>query len=294
MVLGIGEVLWDCFPDARRPGGAPANVAFHARQLGHPSLLVSRIGRDQAGDALRQFLQDQSLDVSLLQADATRPTGTVHVDTSNAENPLFSITEDVAWDHLEFEPELATVAARADAICFGTLAQRCERSRATIHQVLEAAPGALRVYDVNLRQAYFDRETIERSLESSRIVKLNEEEASRIAKLLDTTPVGFERMLFDRFGIEWMCVTRGARGCLLVSANERVEADAKPIRLADAVGAGDAFTAALLSARLSDWPLPACASFANDIGGLVASHHGAMPRLREEFEAARARNDPHR
>jgi fructokinase len=290
VVLGIGEVLWDCFPDARRPGGAPANVAFHARQLGHDALLVSRVGRDEAGADLTRFLSEQDLDLRLLQTDEAHPTGTVRVDTSVADQPVFEIQDDVAWDHLEFEPGLEAAARSADAICFGTLAQRGERTRATIRRVLKAAPDALRVYDVNLRQDYFDRETIEESLALSRAVKLNEGELARLAALFDVDADHFG----ERFGIELLCVTRGARGCLLVSGDERVEAEAEPVKLADAVGAGDAFTAALISARLRGWPLTACARFANEIGGLVASHHGAMPRLRDSFDRARRKHEPGR
>ncbi len=161
IVVGLGEVLWDCFGDVRKPGGATANVAFHAGQLGLAGVVCSRVGADPLGTELLGYLAGHNLDTRYIQEDPVRPTGTVTVDASRPDHPTYVIHEDVAWDHIEFTPDLCDLMRRARAVCFGSLAQRSPRSRQVIRQCLEAATGALRVFDVNLRQSWYDRECIE-------------------------------------------------------------------------------------------------------------------------------------
>lgn len=287
IVVGLGEILWDCFADSRRPGGAPANVAFHACQLGCRGIVCSRVGSDALGDELIAFLQSQGLQTDWVQRDPGHATGTVTVDLSRPEHPRFVIHEDAAWDHLEFDAGLEDLMRRAAAVCFGTLAQRCDASRQAIQRAIAAAPpGCLVVYDVNLRQHWYDRDRVEASLRASRIVKLNAEEVIDLDGLLGLESPDQERFcraIQGRYGVETVCVTRGERGCLLVGPDGVVDDPGVPVQLADAVGAGDAFTAALILGQLRRWPLEAQASFANAVGALVASRPGAMPVLREEF-----------
>jgi len=287
LVVGLGELLWDCFADSRRPGGAPANVAFHAGQLGCEGVVCSRVGRDALGDELVAFLEGQALRTDLVQRDPIHATGTVTVDTSRPDHPRFTIHEDVAWDYLDFDAALAELMGRAAAVCFGTLAQRSPGSRRAIHQALAATPpGCLIVYDVNLRQHFHQKEWVEASLAASRVVKLNADEVIHLDRLLGLDSPGqerFARAIQRRFGVSTVCVTRGAEGCLLVGPDEAVESPGVPIRLVDAVGAGDAFTAALIWGQLHGWPPERQASFANAVGALVASRPGAMPPLRGEF-----------
>jgi len=287
IVVGLGELLWDCFADSRRPGGAPANVAFHAGQLGCQGIVCSRVGRDRPGDELVAFLAGQGLQTEWVQRDASHPTGTVTVDTSRPDHPCFTIHEDVAWDYLAFDATLESLVSRAAAVCFGTLAQRSAASRETIHRAIGAVrPDCLVVYDVNLRQHFYQRDWIEASLRASQIAKLNAEEAIELDKLLGLhaqDPLPFAQGLLKRYGLDTVCFTRGERGCLLVRPQEAADEPGRPVEVADAVGAGDAFTAALLMSRLRRWPLRAQAAFANAVGGLVASHPGAMPILREQF-----------
>jgi len=294
IVVGLGEVLWDCFADSRLPGGAPANVAFHAGQLGCLGIVCSRVGRDGLGDELVEFLRSQGLRTDHLQRDPVHKTGTVTVDTSRPDHPRFIIHEDVAWDYLEFDAALEGLVARAAAVCFGTLAQRSDASRRAIHRALEAAWGdCLVVYDVNLRQHFYQKDWVEASLAASRVVKLNAEEVIELDELLGLDSPGqepFARAIQRRYGVPTVCITRGEAGCLLVGPDEAVQCPGVPIRLADAVGAGDAFTAALIWGQLHRWPLDRQASFANAVGALVASRPGAMPALREEF--ARLAADP--
>ncbi len=289
-VLGIGELLWDCFGNTRRPGGALANVAFHATQLGVRGRVCSRVGYDDLGDALLGELSGHGVDTTLIQRGASHPTGTVTVDTTHPSAPTYTIHENAAWDYVEFDTMLEEAAARASAVCFGTLAQRSRQSKETIHRVLDVVPEAMVVYDLNLRPPWYDRNTIESSLNRCTVAKLNEDEAERLADLL-----GFGALdaadcaahLLSRFSITLVCVTRGPRGCLLITDAEHVDQPGLTVEVADAVGAGDAFTAALVCGLLWKWPLSAVARFANGVGGLVASRNGAMPDLAEEYRILR-------
>lgn len=287
IVIGLGELLWDCFADSRLPGGAPANVAFHACQLGCRGVVCSRVGRDPLGDELLEFLAGQGLETTLIQRDAAHPTSTVTVDTSRPDQPRFTIHENVAWDYLALETPLEQWLGEAAAVCFGTLAQRSPASRESIQRAIrKVRPDCLVVYDVNLRQHFYQRDWVETSLRASQIVKLNAEEVIELDKLLEMNSPdqrGFARAIQDRFDVHTVCITRGDCGCLLVDPNNAIDDPGVPVHVADAVGAGDAFTAALIAARLRGWPLEAQASFANAVGALVASRPGAMPILREEF-----------
>jgi fructokinase len=283
-VVGIGELLWDCFPDRRRPGGAPANVAFHAAQLGQRGLICSRIGDDDLGRALRDELHAHGLSTELIQLDERLPTGRVTVDTSDPASPSYVIHRDVAWDAIDFDASVEAVVRGAAAVCVGTLAQRSEVSRETILRCLEAAGEALRVYDVNLRPDGYRREWIEETLRRVHVVKLNDEEVTVLAPMLGAAsePEAFGRELIGSYGVELVCVTRAAAGCSMFTDAETVHAPGKRVTVADSVGAGDAFTAALITARLREWPLARTARLANDVGALVASRRGAMPDVKRE------------
>lgn len=291
VVVGLGEVLWDCFPDARRPGGAPANVAFHARQLGLRGVVCSRVGRDQAGDELLGYLHDHGLGSDHIQRDDNHPTGTVTVHTDRADSPSYTIHENVAWDFLEFTDRLRSLFESAGAVCFGTLAQRNEVTRKSIARCLDAARNSLRVFDVNLRPPHYAKEWIEVSLKRADVVKLNDDEVKTLCPLLaieGDSPRGFARAVIERYGISTVVVTRGADGCLIETSDEVVEVMGKPVKVADTVGAGDSFSAGLIYGLLNGWPAEKTAEFANGLAGLVASRPGAMPDLREELVKLRA------
>ncbi|MAG93860.1 MAG: carbohydrate kinase [Planctomycetaceae bacterium] len=289
IVIGLGELLWDCFGDSRRPGGAPANVAFQAGQLGCRGVVCTRVGGDESGDALCGFLSEQGLETDYVQRDAGHATGTVTVETSATGQPTYTIHEDVAWDFMEFTPELETLMGNADAVCFGTLAQRCEKSRHAIHTCLAAASEeCLIVYDVNLRQDWYERAWIERSLAVANIVKLNDEEVEVVGPLLTGERLSsraFAEHLLERFALELVCITRGEEGCSLWTGAESVDLPGVAVRVEDTVGAGDAFTAALITGLLRGWPPAVCGEFANRVGALVASRSGAMPLLGTAIDA---------
>lgn len=285
IIVGLGELLWDCFGDVRKPGGATANVAFHAAELGHAGIVCSRVGRDPLGAELVGYLADHHLDTRYIQQDSAHPTGTVTVDTSRPDRPTYVIHQDVAWDFIEFTDDLADLMRRSAAVCFGSLGQRGPRSRDTIQRCLDAASGALRVMDINLRQSWYDREGIDLSLRKCHIAKLNIDEAAVLAPLLElpTDPVAFAQGMLGRYDLQLVCITRAENGCLLVARDEVVDARGVPVDVVDAVGSGDAFSAALISTRLRGWTLKRTAAFANAVGALVASRAGAMPDLREEY-----------
>ncbi len=285
-LIGLGEILWDCFPDHRLPGGATSNVAFHAQQLGLSAVVATRLGTDPLGDGLLQFLSTQGLRTDLVQRDPQHGTGTVTVEPHGTATS-YTFLENSAWDFLAATPDWLAAAKSVKAICFGTLAQRREQSRQTIHQMLSATNSeCLIVYDVNLRPPHFEREWIHKSLQRATIVKLNDEEVRVLAAMFEThtrTEDEFAKWLLNTYPAQLVCVTRGANGALAVSHEELCEESGIAVTIADTVGAGDAFTAALIWSRLNDWPLERGLSLANRLGALVASRPGAMPVLTEEI-----------
>lgn len=290
-VIGLGELLWDVFPDSRRTGGAPANVAFHANQLGARGLPASRVGCDADGDELITALQARGLPTELIQRDPLAPTGRVTVQVSPGGQPDYVIHEHVAWERLEATPELLAACEVADALCFGTLAQRTDVARATVHACLAAAGSqTLIVYDVNLRQHWYTAKTIESSARAANVVKLNDDELRVLAAMFGRgheSPESFAARLFD-WGVETVIVTRGARGCSVWQPQQMFEAAAEPVAVVDTVGAGDAFTAAFIVGHLRGWLADRCARLANRVGGLVAARAGAMPDIRTEASACLA------
>lgn len=287
IVVGAGELLWDIYPDRRRPGGAPANVAFHAQQLGLAGVVFSRVGEDALGRDLCAHLQANNVPTTFVQRDPHHRTGEVTVDLSSPESPTFTIQPDVAWDYLELNDAARELAGNAAAICFGTLAQRAPQSRAAIRGLLALAERpCLTVYDVNLRPPFYEREWIEESLRAARIVKLNARELHEIAELLNLQaddPITLARYCQTNYQIELVCVTRGAEGCILIDRAGVAEAEGVKVEDVDPVGAGDAFTAGLIYGQLRNWSLKVKAVFANQIAALVAGREGAMPRLAAEF-----------
>mgnify|MGYP002623946626 FL=1 len=296
LVIGLGELLWDVFPDSRRPGGAPANVAYQAQQLGCRGLVASRIGRDGPGNEILEYLERKGLDVSTVQIDRDHPTGRVTVDISDPHHPTYTIHENVAWDYLQFDDTLKHAVQDAAAVCFGTLAQRSPVSREAIRNALAAtSDDCLIVYDVNLRQRYWSADTINASLDAASIAKLNHEEAATLADILNIPGdrlTGFAAELRRRYALNAVCITRAEAGCLLVGENETADIAGHRVDVVDAVGSGDAFTAGLIVALLEDWPLHSAAQFANEIGALVATQRGAMPDLANRFHKLREKHAP--
>ena len=290
-VIGIGELLWDLLPTGRQMGGAPANFAYHARALGADGRVISRVGQDALGAELIERLGELGVPTGGISVDPTYPTGTVTVEVSADGQPTFTIHEGVAWDHLEATPALLAELARADAVCFGTLAQRCEASRAAIRSLVGAAPrSAVRIFDINLRQRFYSRELIEESLALSNVVKLNDTELPVVADLLALTGSDEAQLaqLAERYHLRFVACTRGAKGSLLYDGTRIVEQPGLQVAVRDTVGAGDAFTAAVALGLLAGWDVEKIGSVANEIAAYVCSCAGATPplpaTLRQFFE----------
>lgn len=292
-VVGLGEVLWDCFPERRLPGGAPANFAFHARQLGLPGVVCSRVGDDSLGREFRDYLAEHGLGDDYLQRNPLHDTGRVDVTFERADEPQYTFVENSAWDFLEADERTLELMRKASAVCFGTLAQRNDKSRETIHHCLSEAPANCTIiYDVNLRPPWYHRDWIERSLAAAAIVKLNDDESRILSDMFGLAPRGdhhelrteFAEQLRRRFDLGLVCITCGAKGAFLSAEVGSVFVPAEPIQLADPVGAGDSFTAALYFGKTAGWPLDSIGRFANRFAGLVASHAGAMPHLHEDVQ----------
>jgi fructokinase len=279
-IVGLGEVLWDMLPAGRQLGGAPCNFAFHCQQLGHPSAIVSRVGADEPGRDLRAAVRRLGLSDAHLQQDEQHPTGTVQVTLDTHGVPNFTIVPAVAYDYLDWDDALETLFGNARAVCFGTLAQRHPAARATIRRALAASTDALLVYDVNLRQHFYDKQTIVASLAASRWVKLNEDELLTLTDLLGlggATPSERLQTLRQHYGLELAALTRGEGGCLLQSDCDEIDLPGIPVRVVDTVGAGDAFTAGLVANVLEGRPLAEAADFANRLAARVAAAAGGTP-----------------
>jgi fructokinase len=283
MVVGLGEVLWDMLPSGRYLGGAPANFAYCSHLLGSNAVLASRMGDDELGRELQEHLFGVGINTDCLQLDPAYPTGTVQVVISREGQPKFEITQPVAWDFLRWTDDWKSLAESADAVCFGSLAQRSLVSRTTILDFLNATrPDALRIFDVNLRQSFYSPEIISSSLQRASVLKLNQEELPVLASLLDlrsNDQFEFCRQVLQQFDLQLISITRGGNGSLLMDRNGTHEHPGFRVTIKDTVGAGDAFTAGLVHERLGGAPLPVMNDTANRMGAWVASRCGGMPRL---------------
>lgn len=281
LFVGLGELIWDLLPEGRRLGGAPTNFAYMARLLGNRSAVASRVGLDALGLEARARLSTAGLSTEYIQNEAEHPTGTVGVRIGERGEPAFKVNENSAWDYLEWTESWAELASRADCVCFGTLGQREQRARETIVRFLEETRlTALRVFDVNLRHSFFTPEMLALSLSLSNVVKLNAEELRLAASMLDLRGDGERALAEDllaRFDLSLVAVTRGERGSLLLSNEEASEHAGFQIEVADTIGAGDAFAAALAHCRLRGASLELSNEIANRVGSWVATKPGAQP-----------------
>jgi fructokinase len=284
-IVGLGEILWDLLPTGAQLGGAPANFAYVASQIGNHGIVLSRVGDDEQGGAILEELKAKNLSTENIQIDAKNRTGIVNVSLNGDGQPLYEIVENAAWDFLELSGAWRKIAQTADAVCFGSLAQRNSVSRRTICEFIDLTKN-LRIFDANLRQQFFSPTVLRKSLNLANVVKLNHEELPVIAEMFEIKaidPLETAQKLLEKFGLKLICVTRGENGSILVSKNEVSENAGLRIEVKDTIGAGDAFTAALAHGVLRGWDLNEINEFANKIGAFVASNSGAMPNFPEDF-----------
>jgi fructokinase len=300
LILGIGELLWDMLPEGARLGGAPANFSVMAGRLGNHAAILSRVGRDDLGREAVHLLNPLPADTSFLQVDPMHETGRVTVSFSDGQ-PAYAIHHPAAWDFMELSDEWVRLAERADAICFGSLAQRSIESRQTIQTLAaQASSRCIRIFDVNLRPPFYSSEVMQESLELATVCKMNDAEVAQVMALLgmpgeddtggESLRRGAERLLMEFPTLQLIAITCGGHGSLLVTRDEWHQHTGFPVKVADTIGAGDAFTAAMAHSLLRGAELPVVNEAGNRWGSWVASQSGAMPPLadatRVQIEAA--------
>ena len=283
-IAGVGEVLWDAFPEGEKFGGAPANFTCHCRSLGADAYVVSRVGDDPRGKRARDFLKKHGVHLAGLTVDGAHETGVVLVTVDENGKPEYKIKEGVAWDHISWNGELARIASAIDAVCFGSLCQRHEISRDAIRRFVSATPSrCMRVLDCNLRQQFYSHDIIRKSLELANVLKLNDEELPVVARILGIGGSD-ERILahlIHQFDLRLIALTRGAQGAVMVTETETSARSAPVVEIVNTVGAGDCFTAAMIMGFLAGKPLNEINEHANRLAAFVCTQAGAVPALPE-------------
>lgn len=285
-VVGIGEALWDVFPEGKKIGGAPANFAYHAAQFGIEGIAVSAVGKDALGDEIVSTFDEAGLNHRLEKVDF--PTGTVQVELDEAGVPSYTIKEGVAWDNIPFTNQLKTLAESTDAVCFGSLAQRSEVSRRTINSFIDAMPeNSLKIFDINLRQHFYTEEIICSSMEKADILKINDEEVIKVAQMLKC---GLDKMedicrhLLEKFNLRMVILTRGAVGSNIFAKDEMSWIETPKVDVVSTVGAGDSFTGSFIAAILKGADIRTAHRLAVDVSAFVCTCTGAMPQLPDKFK----------
>lgn len=287
-VGGIGEVLWDAFPDGETFGGAPANFACHCHSLGAQTYVVSATGADQRGIKAREFLSDHGVNIHGLAIMSDCETGVVNVTQDELGHPAYEIREHVAWDVIPWSDELETIAGDLDAVCFGSLAQRSSGSRRNIQEFLKRIPeGSLKIFDINLRGTYYSAALLEDSIQLCNLLKMSDEELPVLAEVLALnaeSESGMLKQLVERYDLCLAVCTRGSKGSILVSADTVDEHPGCAADVVCTVGAGDSFSAALCMGLLQGLDLHEINHFANHVAAFVCSNQGATPQLPASFK----------
>jgi fructokinase len=281
VIVGLGEILWDVFPTKRELGGAPANFVYLTSQFGFDGYVVSAVGQDKDGDDIVESLRIKELRHHTFRSPY--PTGTVQVELDGDGVPEYTITENVAWDNIPYTEQLSQLAEKTKAVCFGSLAQRSKTSRQTINRFLEKVPSdALRIFDINLRAKFYSKELIVLSLKHCNILKINSEELVIVAGLLNVElqeEVEFCKYLLAEFQLRIVILTRGVNGSYVITESETSFKPTPSIVVIDTVGAGDAFSAAFISAVIKNKSIRVAHKFAVEVAAFVCTQRGAMPLL---------------
>jgi fructokinase len=276
-VICFGEILWDFLPKGKEPGGAPLNVTYHLNKTGVPAALISRLGKDELGEEFMRVLREKKVPAVFISSDPDHDTGKVFADTNQKEEVTYRIVEPVAWDFIEWKPEFQEAVGRADYFVFGSLACRNEYSRNSLLKLLEAAN--IRVFDVNLRPPHFQKETIVELMKKAELLKLNHNELELIAGWFgnETDEIEQMKLLQEKFSINTVVVTRGARGACVLTNGKWYEQSGFKVQVVDTVGSGDAFLAGFLSSLLNKHDPQYCLELACALGATVARYAGACP-----------------
>jgi len=280
LIAGIGEILWDLLPSGKVLGGAPSNFTFHCNSLGNKTAIISAIGKDELGVDIIYNLIENGLNTEFIQKTNEYPTSTVGVSVYEKGIPDYNIFENVAWDYLEYNDSLDELAKQCDAVCFGSLAQRSAVSKNTIQKFLKnTRPDGLKIFDMNLRQDFYDEETIDKSLVFCNVLKLNEEELNVLSQIYGYGSRVYEyeilKKIKQKFDLRFVALTKGADGSLMMSDRESVFLTPENVKVVDTVGAGDAFTAGMAHGILHGFTLAKTNTFANKLASIICSTNGA-------------------
>lgn len=280
LIVGLGEILWDMLPGGKVLGGAPANFAYHCSQLGSEAFVISALGKDDPGCQILEKVEELRLPTDFLYIEEQFPTSKVSVHLDEKGHPEYIIHENVAWDHIPLEKAALELVSGADAICFGSLAQRSAVSRKSIQSYLDHAPeNCLRVFDVNLRQKYYSKELLDKSLGHANVLKLNDEELVILSELFslkgeEDELIGSLQQIYD---LNLIALTRGEEGSTLYTGRERSDYRTPGIQAVDTVGAGDSFTAAMVMGHLKRMSLQGMHRLASELAAFVVTQKGATP-----------------
>ncbi len=287
IVVGMGEALWDVLPEGKKIGGAPANFAYHVSQLGLPSCVVSAVGDDALGNEIIENFTDKGL--NQLIEKVPYPTGTVQVEIDQAGVPQYEIKENVAWDNIPYTESLEALAKKTRAVCFGSLAQRNVVSRTTINKFLDAMPkeeGNLVVFDVNLRQGFYNKEILCNSMERCNILKINDEELVTVSRMFGYPGIDLQDkcwILLGKYNLKMLILTCGINGSYVFTPGNVSFQHTPKVEVADTVGAGDSFTAAFIVSILKGKSVAEAHTLAVKTSAFVCTQNGAMPLLPKEL-----------
>lgn len=289
IVVGMGEALWDVLPEGKKIGGAPANFAYHVSQFGLPSCVVSAIGDDALGKEIIENFTSKGLDQ--LIAEVPYPTGTVQVEIDQTGIPLYDIKENVAWDNIPYTEHLDALAKRTKAVCFGSLAQRNVVSRETIKHFLDTMPkddDSLIVFDVNLRQGFYNKEILCKSMQNCNILKINDEELITVSRMFGYPGIDLQDkcwILLGKYNLKMLILTCGINGSYVFTPGNVSFQPTPKVEVADTVGAGDSFTAAFIASILKGKSVTEAHTIAVKTSAFVCTQKGAMPILPPEYTA---------
>lgn len=289
IVVGMGEALWDVLPEGKKIGGAPANFAYHVSQFGLPSCVVSAIGDDALGKEIIENFTSKGLDQ--LIEEVPYPTGTVQVEIDQTGIPLYDIKENVAWDNIPYTEHLDALAKRTKAVCFGSLAQRNVVSRETINHFLDTMPkddDSLIVFDVNLRQGFYNKEILCKSMQNCNILKINDEELITVSRMFGYPGIDLQDkcwILLGKYNLKMLILTCGINGSYVFTPGNVSFQPTPKVEVADTVGAGDSFTAAFIASILKGKSVTEAHTIAVKTSAYVCTQKGAMPILPPEYTA---------
>ncbi len=282
-IICFGEVLWDMLPKGKKIGGAPLNVAYHLNRMGQDAAIVSRIGKDDLGNGIKEFIQQKELSAaSILQLDSTHPTSIVEAKVDDNHEVTYDIVEEVAWDYIDYNKELEQLVDESKYLVFGSLCTRHQVTRQTLRSLLES--DLIKILDVNLRPPFYSKEILEKLLSYTQIAKMNEHELKIIAQWFDIEGNTQECIsgLAQKFELEILITTFGSKGAYLWHDNEILFQKGHKVEVADTVGSGDAFLAGFLSEYIQDTTIENALKVANTLGAFIATKDGGCP----EYEKA--------